>query len=392
MTAKQAAVPAQAEERRRRIIEREIPAELRDDLLVLSRAIHADPELAYQEHRAVQRIVALLRKYGHEVELGIGGLPTAFRARIGPPGRSAALLAEYDALPEIGHACGHNLIAMSNVGAFLLAGLNARGQKLAHGIELIGTPAEESGGGKLDLLDAGVFKDTIAALSSHPSSDAFWSCGGASLGITAFRVRFHGVAAHAAVSPDQGKNALNGAIRLFIGVDGWRQHLPSDARVHGIITKGGAAQNIIPDLAEADFGVRAKELATLEAMVEQFKRIAEGAALQTDTTVEIEESMRMYQPVKADERITELLAATLEGLEETVERGAFVWASTDFGNVSQAMAADYISFPVADAETPGHSIAFREAAGRAVGEANALATAIALARAATPTRQVFAAT
>jgi amidohydrolase len=364
--------------RRRALIEREIPAGLRDDLLVLSRAIHADPEVAYQEHRAVQRIVTLLRKYGHEVELGIGGVPTAFRARIGPRGRSAALLAEYDALPEIGHACGHNLIALSNVGAFLLAAA----AKPKHGIELIGTPAEESGGGKLDLLEAGVFKDTTAALSSHPSSDAFWSCGGASLGVTAFRVRYRGVAAHAAVSPDQGKNALSGVIRLFIGVDGWRQHLPSDARVHGIITKGGAAQNIIPDLAEADFGLRAKEPATLQAMVERFKGIAEGAALQTETTVEVEESMRMYQPVKPDARVTETILAALAEVGESAERGAFVWASTDFGNVSQALPADYISFPVDERDTPGHSIAFRDAAARSIGETNALVTAVALAWAA----------
>jgi metal-dependent amidase/aminoacylase/carboxypeptidase family protein len=140
------------------------PDELRDDLIRLSREINADPELAYQEHRAVGRIATLLEKHGHQVERNLGGLATAFRARVGPPGPAVALLAEYDALPEVGHGCGHNLISMTNVGAFLKAAANATDLQI--GIELVGTPAEESGGGKIDLLDKGVFKNTVAVLSS----------------------------------------------------------------------------------------------------------------------------------------------------------------------------------------------------------------------------------
>ncbi len=332
------------------------------DLLTLSREIHADPELAYEERRAVERIAALLERRGHQVERRFGGLETAFRASIGPAGPSVALLAEYDALPEIGHACGHNLIAISNVGAFLAAAA-AKPDGLQVGIELIGTPAEERGGGKLDLLDAGAFASTIAALSSHPSSDPRWEIGTTSLGVVAQRVTYRGVAAHAAVSPEQGRNALNAVIRLFTGVDGWRQHLPDDARVHGIITDGGGpAYNVVPVHAQALFGLRSKDVAVLAEMIATFKDIARGAALQTGTEVVVEDEMRLYAPTAPHPVMTELLAAELAAHGVEVTTGGLVAASTDFGNVSQAVPADYVSFPVSESKVPGHSNAFREAA------------------------------
>ena len=305
---------------------------LRDDLIVLSRAIHGAPELAYQERQAVANITALLRRHGFDVEPKLGGVETAFRARVGPKGPSVALLAEYDALPEIGHACGHNLIAMSNVGAFLLAAQRAK--DLQVGIELVGTPAEESGGGKIDLLDAGVFKDSVAVLSSHPGGNT-WEFGRSSLGIVGRIVKFHGLAAHAAYSPQKGRNALSAAIRLFIAVDGWRQHLPADTRVHGIITKGGAASNIIPDYAECDFGLRAADLDVLKEMDKTFHDMAQGAAMQTGTTVEVDEKMRLYEPVKADPKIDALLADEFARRKIPVAPPALTLASTDFGNVSQ---------------------------------------------------------
>ena len=333
---------------------------LASELLTLSREIHADPELAYEERRAAERIASLLERRGHAVERNLAGLETAFRSRVGPAGPSIALLAEYDALPEIGHACGHNLIAISNVGAFLAAA--AQPDRLQVGIELIGTPAEERGGGKLDLLDAGAFASTIAALSSHPSSDPRWEIGTTSLGVVAQRVTYRGVAAHAAVSPEKGRNALNAVIRLFTGVDGWRQHLPDDARVHGIITDGGGpAYNVVPVHAQALFGLRSKDVKVLEEMIVTFKDIARGAALQTGTEVAFEDEMRLYAPTAPHPVMTELLASELEshGLAATI--GGLVAASTDFGNVSQAVPADYVSFPVSEGKVPGHSNAFRDA-------------------------------
>jgi amidohydrolase len=356
-------------------------ARLRDELLTLSREIHADPELAYEERRAADRIIRLLEGHGHTVERGLGGLETALRARVGPPGPAVALLAEYDALPGIGHACGHNLIAMTNVGAFLLAAADAGALGVA--IELIGTPAEEKGGGKLDLLEAGVFRDVVAALSSHPSGTPHWGVGTVSLGVVGKRVAYRGVASHAAFSPERGRNALNGVIRLFLGVDGWRQHLPSDARVHGIITDGGGpAYNVVPAFAEAVFGLRAKEVTELRRMEETFAEIVRGAALQTGTEVEISEEMRLYAPTAPDPRLTALLVEELASRGLEAKTGEIVHASTDVGNVSQAVPTDYIGFPVSEERIPGHSHQMREASATELAHRNALVVVEVLAAAA----------
>jgi amidohydrolase len=181
----------------------------------------------------------------------------------------------------VGHGCGHNLIAMSNVGAYLLAAQQAKELKI--GIELIGTPAEESGGGKLDLLDAGVFEGCVAVLSSHPGGN-WWGVGQTTLGIINLKVGFHGLASHAAVDPEKGKNALSAAISMFVAIDAWRQHLPKDARVHGIITNGGAAANIIPSYAEAVIGLRSPDVKFLHEMVDKFKKLCAGAAMSLSAT------------------------------------------------------------------------------------------------------------
>lgn len=353
---------------------------LKEDLLGLSREIHADPELAYQEHRAADRICAILKRHGHAVERPLGGLDTAFRARVGPPGPAVTLLAEYDALPGIGHACGHNLIAMTNVGAFLVAARQA--DRLEVGIELVGTPAEESGGGKLDLIDAGVFRHTIAALSSHPSGGTAWECGTTSLGIVGKRITYRGVASHAAYSPERGRNALNGVIRLFVGVDGWRQHIATDARVHGIITQGGTASNIVPDLAEAVFGIRARTIEQLREMETAFADIARGAALQTGTEVDITDQMRLYAPTAPDPRLTALLVEEMGTRGLDPHTGDVVMASTDFGNVSQVVPADYVGFPVSADGVPGHSHLMREASASELAHRNAFTVIDVLASAA----------
>jgi len=353
---------------------------LRDDLIDLSRAIHADPEIAYAEHRSAEAICVFLEAHGHQVDRGYGGLATAFRAHAGPAGKAVALLAEYDALPGVGHGCGHNLIAMTNVGAFLLA---ATAADLAVGVELIGTPAEEHGGGKIDLLTAGAFDHVVAALSSHPSSSpAAWVVSATGLGVIGKKVTFHGKSAHAGSAPEQGRNALNGVIRLFTGIDGWRQMLPADARIHGVITNGGLARNVIPAQAEAVFGIRAKDPAVLQELIATFERIATGAALQTGTTVEIETDMPLFDPVTADRRIGDLLAAELVARGVAPARGTLVTASTDLGNVSQRLPTDWIRFPVTAEAIAGHSDAMREASSSDLAHANALICTEALAGAA----------
>jgi len=347
------------------------------DLTLLSRDVHGHPELAYQERHSQAAIVAFLQRAGHRVERDIGGLETAFRTRVGPAtGPAVALLAEYDALPEVGHGCGHNLIAISNVGAYLIAAANAARLEVA--VELIGTPAEENGGGKIDLLRKGVFDRTVAALSSHPAGQGGWAVSGTGLGVVGKRVTFTGVAAHAGSAPEKGRNALNAVIRFFVGIDGWRQQLEVDSRVHGYISDGGKAMNVVPARAEAIFGLRAKERATLDGMVQRFGEIAKGAALLTGTNVEIAEYLPYYEPVKANLVLGDVIAAELATHGVTPERGILVTASTDLGNVSTKVPTDWVRFPVSEKPVPGHSVEMRDASISDLAHHNAMITAEAL--------------
>jgi amidohydrolase len=291
-----------------------------------------------------------------------------------------ALLAEYDALKGVGHGCGHNLIAMTNVGAFLLAATES--QRLDLAIELIGTPAEEDGGGKIDLLNAGVFENVAFALSTHPAAQGEWGVSATGLGIVGKRVIYRGAAAHAGSAPERGRNALNGVIGLFVGIDGWRQHLPADARVHGIIDDGGEAVNVVPARAVARFGLRARDLVTLRRMEATFTDIAQGAALQTATTVEIGDYLRLYAPVAANRALGHVLAEELRDRGVEAERGTLVTPSTDLGNVSQRVPTDWIRFPVSERPIPGHSDEMREASISELAHRNALLVTEALAAAA----------
>src|SRR3989442_1051170 len=343
-------------------------------LVVLSRDIHGHPELAYQERHAAGAIVDFLERNGHRVERPIGGLETAFRARGGPTDTPAvALLAEYDALPEVGHGCGHNLIAISNIGAFLVVAATA--PRLEVAVELIGTPAEENGGGKIDLLRKGVFDRIVAALSSHPAGQGGWAVSGTGLGVVGKRVTFTGVASHAGSAPEKGRNALNAVIRFFVGIDGWRQQLETDSRVHGYISDGGKAMNVVPARAEAIFGLRAKERGTLDGMVDRFGEIAKGAALLTGKKVEIAEYLPYYEPVKANLALGDVIAAELERYGVKPERGVLVTASTDLGNVSTRVPTDWVRFPVSEKPVPGHSDQMRDASVTDLAHRNAIITA-----------------
>jgi amidohydrolase len=342
------------------------------DLIALSRDIHGHPELAYHERHAVAAITAVLERAGHTVEIGVGGLETAFRARVGPPGKAVAVLAEYDALPDVGHGCGHNLIAVSNVGAFLVAAASAKALEV--GVELIGTPAEENGGGKIDLLAAGVFDDSIAVMSSHPASGA-WVVSGTGLGVVGKRVTYTGVAAQAGAAPEQGRNALNAVIRLFVGIDGWRQQLEADARVHGYISDGGKAPDVVPARAEAIIDLRAREPATVDEMLKRFGEIAEGAALLTGTKVKIDDHLRFYAPLRPNRVLGDVLTEELGRRGITPVRSALIAASTDLGNVSQKVPTDWVRFPVSESVIPGHSDVMREASVGDLAHRNALITA-----------------
>src|SRR5437899_5223941 len=277
----------------------------RDELIAISRDIHAHPELNFEERLAAKTLADALERWGFAVERGVGGVETAFRATARGRAQSRAadrggngatrqsptiaFLAEYDALPEIGHACGHNLIAISNLGAGL--GAKAALDELAGTIQVIGTPAEEGGGGKIALLEAGVFEGVDVALSSHPGSHLTlidpdpkepWG-----LALLGFRYAYHGKAAHAAMNPHEGINALNALLRLFSGIDTLRQHLRQDVRIHGVISDGGKAPNVVPDFAAANFMLRARDREYLRTVVEKVRAVAEGAALETGARLEV---------------------------------------------------------------------------------------------------------
>lgn len=363
---------------------------LRQELVDLSLDIHAHPELNYHEHHAAKVLADVLERHGFEVERGVGGVETAFRGVIRGgrgDGPTIALLAEYDALPGIGHGCGHNLIAMSNVGAGL--GAKAAMASLPGCLMVIGTPAEEGGGGKIRLLEAGVFVGVDVALSSHPSSnrtiipadiplDQSWS-----LAMVGYRYAYHGKAAHAAVVPHEGINALNAVIHLFTGIDALRQHLRDDVRIHGIITDGGKAPNVVPDFAAANFMLRARDRDYLREVVDKVRRIAAGAAQITGARLEVSPAHPLYDNVRPNAVLARAARANAEAIGMPIDETPRGWngggASTDFGNVSQALPAYYLRFAVSQEPVPGHSTAMAEAAKSALAHDNALATAKVLA-------------
>ena len=344
--------------------------ELKNDLLELSRVIHSNPEIKWKEYKAVENIKSLLIENGLEFT-PIENYPTAFVSSLKGKreGPVIAFLAEYDALPSIGHACGHNLIAMTNVGAFLsFLALNG---DFEGEIRLIGTPAEEGGGGKISLLKEGLFDDVDISISSHGSSNltVLWQDvpieEGMSLATSKAIYKFHGKASHAAINPDEGVNALNSVIMLFNGIDSLRQHLKDDARVHGIITDGGKAPNIVPEFAEADILMRSKKSEYVDYIRKQIDNIASGAALMTGAELEITESEPGYKHVIPNTTIGKLGKFFLKNLDinlnEQPKNKYGSGASTDFGNISHEMPSYAFHFAVSKDPVPGHSIEMEKA-------------------------------
>ena len=343
-------------------------------LFDLSKDVHAHPELNYEEYYSSDALAGFLESNGLSVERGIGGVETAFRATIpggGGGGPTIAVLAEYDALPEIGHGCGHNLIAMAAMGAAL--GLQANASDLTGRVVVIGTPAEEGGGGKIRLLEAGVFDGVDATLSSHPFSNRTvipavspkgesWS-----LAMVGYRYMYHGKAAHAAAYPEQGINALNAVIHLFTGIDALRQHLRDDVRIHGVITDGGTAPNVVPEFAAANFMLRSRDGRYLsDEVVGKVRQVAEGAAAMTGSRLEIEEFYPFYENVQPNVTLAQAMGANAQALgmklDEPIPGRPGSGASTDFGNVSQAMPGFELRYAVSETPVPSHTRQMQETA------------------------------
>ena len=334
---------------------------LADELESLSHRIHANPELGYQEVKAAGWLTEFLAAKGFKVEKGVAGVETAFRATLEMgEGPTIAILCEYDALPGLGHACGHNVIAASGAGAG--AALAAIRAQLPKGrIQVIGTPAEEGGGGKLKLTEGGVFKDVDCAMMVHGFDR--YVLHQDLLGIVRVNFDFSGKAAHASVDPWEGINALDAVIQTFNAISALRQQLRPDARVHGIITNGGMAPNIIPEAASATFYVRA---ATLDYMWEVCQKVvacAEGAAHATGAELRTVQLPTVYEPLKLNKTLLGVFKANLERLGLADEPPIpHRWGSSDIGNLSQVIPAIQPYVKIAETGTPIHSRAFAEAA------------------------------
>lgn len=271
-------------------------AAARDELIGLSHSIHAEPELAFAETRSVAKVIEPLAARGFEIETGVADLPTAFRARYGSGELTVGLCAEYDALPEIGHACGHNIIAASTAGAAL--GLAEVADALGITVVVLGTPAEESGGGKILMLERGVFDDIAMAMMAHPGP--YDIVGARSLALADLSVVFHGREAHASAAPEQGRNAGDAVTVAQVAIGLLRQHLRPGQQLHGIVGDGGVAPNIVPGRAELLYYLRAADSASLGELMRRASDCFEAGALATGCTHDIRTLAPTYTELTPD--------------------------------------------------------------------------------------------
>jgi amidohydrolase len=313
---------------------RERVTQARDELVALSHRIHANPELGFEEEQACAWLCELLEGAGLQVERGVGDLPTAFAARAGSGPLHVVVCAEYDALPAVGHACGHNVIAAMAAGAGMALARVADDAGLR--VTVLGTPAEEGGGGKILLLQRGAFDGAHAAMMVHPSP--YEQPEMPIIAVNHLKVAYTGKEAHASAYPFLGVNAADALVVAQTAIGLLRQQLRPSDRVHGIVTKGGDAANIIPAHTTADWMVRAADLEQLEEVQAKVARCFEAGALATGATLELSEDHTPYSEMRHDHDLSALYQRNAEALGRTFigtsDRGA---GSTDMGNVSLAL-------------------------------------------------------
>lgn len=325
--------------------------------------IGENPELGHEEFKASAILIKTLLDHDFEVEREFCGLPTAFRAVFdsGKEGPVIGFMSEYDALPEVGHACGHNLIGTMGIAAGI--GLSKVLAETGGKVIVYGTPAEETKGGKVTMAEKDIFSELDVAMMVHPLDNNMKS--GASLAMDAIQFEFFGKAAHAAASPHMGINALDAVIQTFNSINALRQHVTSDARIHGIIPEGGKAANVVPDYAVAQFYVRAAKREYVNELVEKVKKCAEGAALQTGTTFKASNYEFSYDDMISNDTLSEAFTNELVSLgipvEEIYEQrdGS---GSLDMGNVSQAVPSIHPYIKICNEAYACHTHEFREAA------------------------------
>ncbi|UZJ26491.1 M20 family metallopeptidase [Rhodococcus antarcticus] len=307
------------------------------ELHALSHSLHAEPEIAFAERRSAAKLTESLSQHGFDVRRGVAGLPTAFDATFGSGELVIGLCAEYDALPEVGHACGHNVIAAAALGAgFALAEV---ADELGITVRVIGTPAEETGGGKVLMLDAGVFDGVAAAMMVHPNPVE--TVASPSLAIADVAVRYTGKESHAAAAPHLGRNAADAITVAQVGIGLLRQHLEPGQMVHGIVSHGGAAPNIVPAHTEALYYLRARDLESLRRITARARDCFAAGALATGCTHDVVEISPTYAELAPDAwlaqayrtAVTALGRTPLSRAEEVLRQAG----STDMGNVTRAL-------------------------------------------------------
>lgn len=352
----------------------------RHDLIELSHSIHAEPELAFDEHRSCAKTMALVSERGFEISTAPGGLPTAFRAAYGSGSLVVGICAEYDALPGLGHACGHNVIAAAGVGAALALADIADALDLT--VVLLGTPAEEAGGGKALLLDAGVFDDIAAAGMIHPGPRDI--AAPRSLALCDVAVEFTGRQAHAAVAPFAGLNAADAATVAQVGIGLLRQQLAPGQMVHGIVTDGGQAANVIPARAAMRYIMRADDTASLDFLRERVTNCIRAGAIAAGCEFTMADTEPRYLELAPDDWLSEVFAAEMCRLGRepvnTQTAASTPFGSTDMGNVSHAIPAIH---PIVGVDAHGasiHEVEFAQAVGGPSGDAAVLDGATMLAR------------
>ena len=336
--------------------------EIKDELIELSQYIFDNPEIGLKEYKSSKVHVELLKKYGFELETNFLGFETAFKAVYDSkkPGPTIAYLSEYDALPEIGHGCGHNILGATSTGAGIV--LKNLIDEIGGKVYVLGSPAEENFGVKVDMANMGVFDDIDVAMLSHPSSNHQLS--GATAELVPLRFTFKGQTAHAAGCPEKGINALDACIQLFNSVNALREHILDSSRIHGVITEGGKAANIVPDLAIADFYLRTPVLGYMEVLKEKVMNCANAAALATGATLEVSVYEQIYKGTVTNETLSKVYEKNLKviGVEDIVQ-GEISHGSSDMGDVSQVCPTISPYFPIVEKgkSITGHSVEFAEA-------------------------------
>jgi amidohydrolase len=351
-----------------------------DALVALSHHIHAHPEVAWEEHGAAKRVAATMDDFGFRVTPHYHGLETAVRATTGSGPLHVVLCAEYDALPGLGHACGHNIIAASSVGAAVALGEVADALGLT--VTLLGTPAEEGGGGKIVLLERGAFEGVHLALMAHPGPVDVARA--RPFAVSHLDIAYDGKAAHAAAYPEDGVNAADAFTVAQVAIGLLRQQLPGGARVHGLVTRSGEAPNAIPQRSEGRWYVRGDSTALMERTREKVLHCFEAGALATGCELHVDEPTAPYAEFRTDDDVLDRYVRNAEGLGRVLTDGdtglgRMSRASTDMGNVSQVVASIHPYIGIGSAPAVNHQREFAAAAVTAAADAALLDAAAALA-------------